>query len=113
MLRRLGRRAWRNLGSLLLAFALAFAVWISAVVAEDPNEERIYPRALQVELRGQDAGMVVRGDLPGQVSLTLSAPSSLWDRLLSDSDPVQAFVDLDGLEPGEYAWFRRSRRKSH
>ena len=102
MVQRVWQQIWNNLGSLLLAFALAVAVWISAVVAEDPNEERAYPRTIQVEVRNQDPGMVVRGELPSQVSLTLSAPRSLWDRLLNDSDPIRAFIDLAGLEAGEH-----------
>ena len=37
----------KYLPSFILAFALAVAVWISAVTAADPNEEKIYPRQLK------------------------------------------------------------------
>lgn len=102
MLRRLSSRFWENVSSFLLAFALAFAVWISAVVAGDPNEVRNFPRALTLEVRGQDPSMVLIGDLPGQVSLSLSAPISLWDRLISEISAVQVYVDLSGLGSGEH-----------
>ncbi len=37
----------KYLPSFILAFALAVAVWISAVTAADPNEERIYPHPIE------------------------------------------------------------------
>lgn len=96
------KRLWENVGSLLLAFALAFAVWISAVVAADPNKERSFPRPLALELRGQDPAMILLGDLPSQVNVTLSAPNTLWDRLVSEVGAVEAFIDLSGLEAGQH-----------
>ena len=102
MLQRLSSRLWENVSSFLLAFLLAFAVWISAVVAGDPNEVRNFPRALTLELRGQDPSMVLIGDLPSQVSLSLSAPISLWDRLISEIGAVQVYADLSGLGSGEH-----------
>lgn len=96
------RRLWENLGTLLLAFALSFAVWISAVVAADPNEARDFPGALVLEVRGQDPSLILLGSLPTQVTLRLSAPVSLWDRLATEAGAVTAFIDLTGLESGEY-----------
>lgn len=102
MVRALFLRFWSNLGTFLLAFAIAFAVWISAVVAADPSEERDYPSPLTLEIRGLDPGLVLLGTLPSQVQLRLSAPVSLWDRLTSRLDSVQVYIDLTGLETGEY-----------
>lgn len=102
MLNRLLRSTWNNIGTLLLALALAFAVWISAVVAEDPNEERSFPGPLELEIRNQDAAMLLLGELPAQVSLRLSAPTSLWDRLASETRAVEAYLDLEGLAAGQH-----------
>ncbi len=102
MLRPLLARLWTNLGTLLLAFAIAFAIWISAVVAADPNEERDFPTALELQVRGQDPGLILIGSLPERVLLRLSAPVSLWDRLTSGAETVQVFLDLTDLDPGEH-----------
>ncbi len=77
-----------NIGSLLLAFLLSFAVWISAVVAADPNDERTL-RSIDLELIGLPSDLVVVNDLPDQIRVTLNAPNSIWDRLLENpkSDP--------------------------
>lgn len=93
----------RNLPALLLAFALAVAVWISAVTASDPTQERIYPRLVQIETVGLDPNLVVTKNLAQQVSLTISAPSSIWERIINEQIPVRAVADLTGLAPGEHA----------
>ncbi len=95
-------RLWSNLGTFLLAFAIAFAVWISAVVAADPNEERDFPTPLNLQLHGLDSDLVLIGSLPDQVLLRLSAPTSLWDRLTSRVDTVEVFIDLADLGSGEH-----------
>jgi len=93
---------WNSLGTLLLAFAIAFAVWVSAVVAADPNEERDFPSPLTLQVKGLDPDLVLIGTLPDQVLLRLSAPLSLWDRLTSRAGTVDVFVDLTGLGPGQH-----------
>ncbi|MCW5878966.1 MAG: hypothetical protein KIS80_08900 [Anaerolineales bacterium] len=95
-------RLWNNLGTVLLAFAIAFAVWVSAVVATDPNEARDFPTPLALQVRNQDAGLIIVGNLPGQVLLRLGAPVSLWDRLTALPGAVEVFIDLEGLEAGEH-----------
>jgi YbbR domain-containing protein len=92
----------KYLPSFVLAFALAVAVWISAVTAADPNEEKIYPRQLQVELVGQDSSLVItRSDISG-VAVTLSAPRSIWDRLTNEQTLVNATADLSSLTAGTH-----------
>lgn len=103
MLRAVLLRLWSNLGTFLLAFAIAFAVWISAVVAADPNEERDFPTPLSLQVHGLDSDLVLIGALPSQVLLRLSAPVSLWDRLTSRSDAIAVFIDLAELGPGEHS----------
>ncbi len=96
------RELSKNIPILLLAFALAVAVWISAVTSTDPTQQRIYPRAVNVEIVGQDPGLVVTSEIPTTVNVTLRAPESIWNRLINEAIPVKAVLDLSGLDAGEY-----------
>lgn len=96
------RRLAGYIPSLLLALAMAVAVWISAVTANDPVEERVFPRNIPVEIVGQDPGMIITSSDNNPLSLRLSAPRSIWDRLVNDRVPVRARVDLSGLDEGSY-----------
>jgi len=98
MLRWLGR----NLSALFLAFILALVVWISAVLSTDPNQERVYPRAIELAIVGQDAAYLQIETIPTQVHLTLNAPSSIWDQLESNPNAIRAWIDLSGLSKGEH-----------
>lgn len=102
MLRALLRRLWGNIGTLALAFMLAFAVWISAVVAADPNEIRDYPAPVQLEIRGLDSELMLIGNLPTEVTVRLSAPTSLWQQLTAESGALTAYIDLGDLAAGEH-----------
>ena len=96
------RRLLKNMPTLLLAFILAIAVWISAVTAADPTVEKTYPRTVSIEMIGKDPNLVMVSDSPSPVNLTLSAPQSIWDRLTIELSAVRAVVDLSGLEAGTY-----------
>ena len=72
------RSMFKSFPTLLLAFALAVTVWISAVTDADPIEERIFPNPIPVELIGLDEGLEIIGTPPTQVQVTLSAPKSVW-----------------------------------
>lgn len=100
--RRILSLLWKNLGSFFLALALSIAVWISAVVANDPNEVRTYPRTLALEARGLGRDLVVVNSIPQQVSVDLRAPRSVWDRLSVETGIVRAYLDLAGLPAGEH-----------
>ena len=93
----------KNLGTLLIAFILAVIVWVSAVIASDPNEEHILARSVPIEIIGQDPGLQIMGDVPRNVTLVLRAPSSVWTQLNNDQESVQAWVDLSNLGPGVHA----------
>ncbi len=95
-------RLLRFLPSLALSFALALAVWVSAVTSADPNEVRIYPRPVQVEILGQDAGLVLVSGSPINVSVNINAPRTVWDRLTNEDGLVRAMVDLSGLGAGSH-----------
>ncbi len=62
-----------NLPTLLLAFILALAVWVSAVVAADPNEQHIL-RPITLEMIGGAPDMVQVEPTANQVRLTIKAP---------------------------------------
>lgn len=96
------RKLLKLVPTLLLSLALAVAVWISAVTAADPTEERVYPRKVTIELIGQDPGLVLTGDVQSELTLNLSAPKSIWERLTNDRVPVRAVVDLAGLTSGTH-----------
>ena len=98
LLRSLGR----NLPKLALSFVLAIAVWISSVTESDPVQERLYPQPVPIEFIGQDPALINIADVPDRISLTLSAPQSIWNRLLADQVPIRAVVDLSGLASGQH-----------
>ncbi len=98
MLSKLGR----NLRTFLWSLLLALAVWLAAVTAADPDQVRAYPTPVNIEVIGQDPGLVIDGTLPKQMELTLRAPQSVWDQLTARPDAVRAILDLSGLSAGQH-----------
>lgn len=96
------RRIVKLIPTFLLALALSVTVWISAVTSTDPTAERQYPRQVEIEFIGQDPSVILTAGGSTTVSMRLSAPTSIWDRLTNERSLVRAVVDLSGLEPGEY-----------
>lgn len=96
--------AWlrHNLPSLLWALLLSITVWIAAVTAADPDEQRNYNNPVSIEIVGQDPGLVIVGEIPKQIEVTLRAPRSVWTRLDSKENPIRALVDLSGMSAGEH-----------
>ena len=92
----------RNLSALGVALVLAVAVWISAVTSADPDEVRLYPSAIPLEIVGQDPGLVIISTLPNSVNLMLRAPHSVWNELSTTDNAVRAVLDLAGLSAGEH-----------
>jgi len=92
-----------NLRTFLLAFALAVAVWVTAVTAANPDETQVYPHPVPIEFIGQDLGLIMTGGVvPQEVEITLRAPHSVWQSLLSGETSVRAVVDLTGLGSGTH-----------
>ena len=91
----------RNFGTLFLALIMAFVVWVSAVVNADPNEEGVF-EPVTINVIGQNPGLLLVGDFQNDVSLTLSAPKSIWATLNTNPDLVSAWIDLSGLGTGEH-----------
>lgn len=90
----------KNFSNLLLALALSIAVWISAVTAADPTVEKIYPRTVSIDFVGKDPSLVMLSNSASQMSITMSAPQSIWDSLTRETGMVRALVDLSELGPG-------------
>jgi len=89
-----------NIRTFLLALVLALAVWISAVTSADPDEVRIYPNPIPLEIIGQDPAIIITSDIPSSVEVTLRAPRSVWEQLTAQENSVQASLDLSGLSTG-------------
>jgi YbbR domain-containing protein len=89
-----------NLGTLLLSFALAVVVWISAVTSENPNVER--SQVVPIEILNKDPDMLIVGTVPKNVRLTIRATQSVWDQIVTSENALRAWVDLSGLQAGAY-----------
>ncbi|OJX44779.1 MAG: hypothetical protein BGO78_07170 [Chloroflexi bacterium 44-23] len=96
------RKFTKVIPSLLTAIFLAITVWIIAVTASDPTEDRVYPRSIAVEVIGLDTKLVMVNDMPNNIAVTLNAPQSVWSELLRQQSPVRAVIDLSGLGAGEH-----------
>lgn len=90
-----------NIRTLLLALVLAIAVWISAVTSENPDVVRTL-NSVPLSIIGQDPSLINVDDLPSNVEVTLRAPRSVWEKLNTQDNSVQATLDLSGLGSGEY-----------
>jgi len=92
----------KNLRIFLLAFVLAVSVWVSAVIAADPDETRPFPTPVSIEIVGQDPGLVITNTYTRQIELVLQAPQSVWSQLTSGENSVRAIVDISKLGVGSH-----------
>lgn len=92
----------KNLPILFTALILAIAIWVLAVTTTDPVEKRNYSRPVELEVSGLDPALLITSELPEQISMTLSAPASIWSSELSNANVVRAILDVSGLEAGNY-----------
>jgi YbbR domain-containing protein len=96
------RKSKRVFPTFLTALVLAITVWIIAVTASDPAENRTYPRNVSIEVVGQDTNLVMTSDLPSNVAIVLNTPQTVWERIINAQSPVRAVLDLSGLQPGTH-----------
>ena len=96
------RRFAANLRTFLLALILSLSVWVSSVTSADPDEVRVYPEAIPLEIIGKDPSLIITSDIPEEIEVSLRAPSSVWEQLTALENSVQATLDLSGLETGEH-----------
>ena len=87
-----------NLRLFLWALALALAVWLAAVTSSDPDEVRIYPAPVNIQIVGQDLGLIMMGNMPKQAEITLRVPCSVWDKLTAKPDSVRGHPRSFGSE---------------
>ena len=92
----------QNYRTFLWAFALAMAVWISAVTSADPDETRALSSPVPLQIIVQSPNLVLSNDIPTVVAVTLRAPSSVWSLIDADPQIVRAIIDLSGLSSGEH-----------
>jgi YbbR domain-containing protein len=94
------RKLIKNLPTFLTALAFAIAVWVSAVSQADPTETRVYPQPIELEVIGQNPNLIIVNNYTEEVALTLRAPSTILDQLASNSNQIEATLDLSGLDSG-------------
>ncbi|MBK8781290.1 MAG: hypothetical protein IPO22_05710 [Anaerolineales bacterium] len=92
----------QNYRTFLWAFALAMAVWISAVTSADPDETRALSSSVPLQIIGQSPNLVLSNDIPKEVEVMLRAPRSVWNLIEADPQIVRAILDLSGLSSGEH-----------
>jgi YbbR domain-containing protein len=88
----------KNLGTLLLALALAVAVWALANAEQNPEVTGAFASGIPVEVTGLPQGLVVYGAGPEKVTVKLSAPQDVWTRLRAST--FHAYVDLAASQAG-------------
>lgn len=96
------RRLSTSLRLLGWSFLMAVAVWMAAVSSADPDQVRVYPAPVALQVVGQDPALVIRDAIPTQVTLTLRAPRSVWQTLESRPDMLRALLDLSELAAGTH-----------
>jgi hypothetical protein len=87
-----------NLGSALLALALAVTVWFVAVREENPRGW--YSNLVPVNRTGLSENLSIFGDPVSQVRVEIRAPRQRWGDLLARD--FTAWLDLTGVTAGEY-----------
>jgi len=92
----------QNYRTFLWAFALAMAVWISAVTSADPDETRVLASPVPLQIIGQSPNLVLSNDIPKEVEVSLRAPRSVWSLIEADPQIVRAILDLSGLSSGAH-----------
>lgn len=100
--KKLFESVWKNAGTFILAFLLAVAVWVVAVIVEDPNITGEFPDEIPIQISNLNDDFVVVNEIPKSVKINLRAPSSLWSLLTSEEYSIYAELDLQGKGTGEH-----------
>lgn len=96
------RKIKKAFPTFITALVLSITVWIIAVTANDPAENRSYPRTIPIEIVGQNPNLVLTSELPNNVSVVLNTPASVWNSIISTQNPIRAVADLSGLAAGNH-----------
>jgi YbbR domain-containing protein len=92
------RRLLNNIGSMIMALALAIIVWVVAANEQNPIVQDVFSEAIPIEIVNQPEGTIIFGNVVDKVQLTLRASQASWDEL--GVNKFQAQVDLAGLDAG-------------
>ncbi len=96
----MSKRFFSQLGTLLLAFGMAFLVWVAAIREADPIITQNFNQRVPVKIiPPRNTLFVVNQDsLPSDVQVTLRAPQSVWQNLTLSR--IRATIDLSGYDAG-------------
>ena len=61
--------------------------------------KRNYSHAVGLEVTGLDSSLLITSKLPEQISMTLSAPESVWNSELSNTNVIRAVLDVSAWKP--------------
>jgi YbbR domain-containing protein len=86
-----------DLGRLLLALALAAALWWVITTEQNPERIELFPTPISVQVVNAPPDLVVTGDIP-TVQAQVRAPSEVWSRLRASS--FRATVDASRAVAG-------------
>jgi YbbR domain-containing protein len=89
-----------SLGTLLLSLLLALLVWLIAANQQNPFEERVLASPVEVKLTNLSDDLLIISPASARTTVTLRAPSSVWDTLTTDK--VHVTADLSGLSAGTH-----------
>lgn len=92
----------KDLPTFLTAFALAITIWVLAVNSNDPVEKKTYPQGIPIEIVGEDSDLVITNNISNQATVSLSAPTSLWETLIDSPELIHASINLTGLPEGTH-----------
>ena len=93
------RYKWReDLGTALLALALALVVWVNATYQADKPREDAFPQPIPIEVLNAPSGLTVTNNPANSVRVVIKAFSSSWASLTPSS--FRATADWKGLSEG-------------
>lgn len=90
----MSKRILSELSTWLLAFALAFLVWIVAVREEDPINTKSLGQRVPVQIVNLNETLTIfeKDDLPSDIQVEIRAPQSVWQIL--NTRHLEAWIDL-------------------
>ena len=91
-----------NIRTFLLALVLGASVWLSAVTGADPDDVHPFPRPIPLEVIGQDPSLILTSEIPATIEVSLRAPRSVWELLITQENSVHSILDITGLSAGEH-----------
>ncbi len=96
----MSKRFFSQLGTFLLAFGMAFLVWVAAIRESDPIVTRTFPQRVPVKIIPPRANLFVvdQSSLPADVQVSIRAPESVWQNLTLSR--IRATLDLSAYDAG-------------